>query len=53
VIAGLKEFYGTADADGRLQRDVSGRMDLKRGTEISLYCMFPTGDIWQDVDIAL
>jgi hypothetical protein len=51
--AGLKEFYGTAGADGRLQRDVGGRMDLKRGTELSLYCMFPTGDIWQDIDIAL
>ena len=53
ITAGTREFYGRADGDGGVRRDASSRMNLRRGTELSLYCMYPTGDIWQDVDIAL
>ena len=53
LAAGMKEFYGRADGNGNVERNVGSRIDLRRGTELSLYCMYPTGDVWQDVEIAL
>jgi hypothetical protein len=46
-------FFGTADAQGNLQRDVSARTDLRRGDEITLWCQYRSGDIWQDSKVAL
>jgi hypothetical protein len=47
-----RPFYGKAASDGRLVRDVSNKLDLKRGDDIRLLCRYATGDIWEDVDIA-
>jgi hypothetical protein len=53
LLARNRLFFGKADENGRLQRDVSARTDLRRGDEITLWCQYPTGDIWQDSKIAL
>jgi hypothetical protein len=53
LIAGRRSFFGTADATGAFSRDVGNRMNLKRGDLLTLYCLFPSGDVWEDIDIAL
>jgi hypothetical protein len=39
-------FFGTTDSTGRLTRDVTSRMNLRRTDHLALACMYPTGDIW-------
>lgn len=53
LIVRHRRFFGFTDSKGRFERDLSFRVNVQRGDQISLYCMFPTGDVWQDVDIAL
>ena len=53
LIVRHRRFFGVTDSNGRFERDLSLRMNVQRGDQLSLYCMFPTGDVWQDVDIAL
>ena len=48
-----KNFFGTADWQGKVSRDVSDKLDLKRGDQLTLYCQYPTGDIWEDIAVAL
>lgn len=53
LFARNRAFYGKTDASGRFVRDVGTRMNLRRGDELTLYCMYPTGDIWQRTNLAL
>jgi len=53
LIVRKRRFFGFTDAQGRFERDLSLRMNVRRGDQLSLYCMFPTGDVWQRVDAAL
>lgn len=53
LIVRKRRFFGSTDSNGRLDRDLSFRINVQRGDQLSLYCMFPTGDVWQDVNIAL
>jgi len=53
LIVRHRRLFGFTDSKGRFDRDLSFRMNVQRGDQMSLYCMFPTGDVWQDVDIAL
>jgi len=53
LLAGNRLFFGTADAQGKLERDTSARVDLRRGQELTLWCQYPTGDIWQDSNVVL
>jgi hypothetical protein len=46
-------FYGTADAQGNLIRNVGNKINLRRGDDLTLYCQFPSGDVWQDLNVAL
>lgn len=46
-------FYGKADANGNIGRDVGNRMNLRRGDDLTLRCLYPTGDEWVDRDVAL
>ena len=48
-----ERFFGVTDSNGRLVVDTSRRMDVQRGDQLNLYCMFPTGDVWHDVGAAL
>ncbi len=48
-----KVFYGEVGATGRFARDVGGKLNMKRGDDLTLYCQYATGDVWQDLDIAL
>jgi hypothetical protein len=51
--AGGEIFYGTTDAEGRLTRDVGNRINLRRGDNLQLICMYRTGDTWMRTNIAL
>lgn len=53
LIVRKRRFFGFTDFQGRLARDLSLRVDVRRGDQLSLYCMFPTGDVWQRVNAAL
>ena len=51
--ASFEAFFGKADGSGNIVRDVGNRMNLKRGDELTLRCLYPTGDEWWDRDVAL
>ena len=53
LFVGDKVYYGKADGNGAFSRDVSSKLDLKRGDDLTLLCRYPTGDIWNDADLAL
>jgi hypothetical protein len=48
-----KNFFGRADPQGKVTQDLSDKVDLKRGDQLTLYCQYPTGDIWEDIAVAL
>ncbi len=47
-----RAFNGTADAQGNLTRNVGVRINLRRGDDLTLYCQFPSGDVWEDLNVA-
>lgn len=53
LIVRKRRFFGTTDSTGRIDRDLSRRIDVQVGDSLNLYCMYPTGDVWQRIDIAL
>lgn len=38
-------LHGRADGTGRLEKFVGDRLDIRRGTNITLQCQYPTGDV--------
>ena len=48
-----RAFDGTADGKGNLTRNVGNKVNLRRGDDLTLYCQFPSGDIWEDLNVAL
>ncbi|HSH21466.1 MAG TPA: hypothetical protein VK992_02460 [Candidatus Caenarcaniphilales bacterium] len=50
--AGRERFTGRTDSTGRLQRDVTNRLNLRKGDELVLNCMYDTGDNWTRTGIA-
>jgi hypothetical protein len=48
-----RAFHGISDANGNLRRDVGNRVNVRRGDDLTLYCQFPSGDVWQDLNVAL
>jgi hypothetical protein len=52
LLAGFERFAGKTGADGRFQRDISNRMNLRKGDELSLTCLYPTGDLWTRTGVA-
>jgi hypothetical protein len=51
--ARFQVFFGKTNSTGRLTRDVGSRMNLRRGDDLLLSCMYPTGDTWTRTGIAL
>jgi hypothetical protein len=41
-----RSYTGRTGADGRFVRSVASRENLRRGDQLRLACMYPTGDIW-------
>lgn len=50
--ARFRTFYGKTDSSGRVTRDLTGKMNLKRGDDLQLTCLYPTGDTWTRVGLA-
>ena len=48
-----RAFFGITDSAGNLKRIVGARLNLRRGDQITLYCRFRNGDIWQDIQTVL
>jgi hypothetical protein len=42
-----QSFSGRTDSTGRFSKYVGRRMNLVRGQSLVLYCIYPTGDVWQ------
>ena len=51
LVGRFERFTGTTDAEGRVRRDVTSRMNLRRGYELQLTCLYPTGDTWMRTGI--
>jgi hypothetical protein len=39
-------YAGRTDANGRFSRSVARKENLRKGDQLRLACMYPTGDIW-------
>ena len=46
-------FNGVTDAKGNFKRDVGAKVNVRRGDDLTLYCQFPSGDVWEDLSVAL
>jgi len=53
VINGFRTFQGTTDSTGRFFRDLSGKMNIRRGHELRLRCDYKTGDVFLRAGLAL
>lgn len=51
--ARFETFYGKTNSTGRFTRDVGSRMNLRRGDDLLLSCLYPTGDTWTRTGVAL
>ena len=50
--ARFETFYGKTNSTGRFTRNVGSRMNLRRGDELQLSCLYPTGDTWTRTGMA-
>lgn len=41
-----RSYTGRTGADGRFTKSLASRENLRRGDQLRLACMYPTGDIW-------
>jgi hypothetical protein len=48
-----RAFNGTSDGQGNFKRSVGARVNVRRGDDLTLYCQFPSGDVWEDLNVAL
>ena len=48
-----RAFNGTTDKDGNFKRYIGAKVNVRRGDDLTLYCQFPSGDVWEDLNVAL
>ncbi len=48
-----RAFNGVTNAKGNFKRNVGARVNVRRGDDLTLYCQFPSGDVWEDLNVAL